>query len=312
MKTETAELYSTYGPCGRESQIAELIISKLTPLADEVSADLLGNVIAVKKGVRGKTVMISCPLDRPGLAVLEAGEKYLRSDFVGNLSFENVHLQTAMFSDGAEFTVYNLGEDGQKLYETSVGIDVENAEDKAKYQKTAQFTMLKSEYKEDDEKIQGFGVGVTACCKILLDIMKNLNSEHTVALVFTVMSQLDDKAIGCALDAVKPDVWIELKTVKAKPFIVEAGKGPMVEIPMMRRRGDVSLIAQDEQLPVQFVMMKKAEKNPLYGFKRDYSGYAGLCSLGLPVTGLSSGDEFCLKSDMADTVEYIGRLLAGR
>lgn len=307
--SETAELYATYGPCGRESQIAARISDLVRPYVDEVSQDLLGNVIAVKKGCGSKTVMISCPLDRAGLGVLEAGEKYLRSDFVGNLSFENVHLQTAMFSDGAEFTVYNTDADGKKLYETSVGIDVEQAENKEKYQKTAQFVMLKSEYKEDADSLQGFGIGVTACCEILLNVLKNTETDNTLALVFTVMSQLDDKAIGCALNAVNPDVWVELKPTLEKIGKVEAGKGPVAEIPMMRRRGETSLLAHQEGSRVQYVMMNKKEKNPLYGFKRDYSGYAGLYSIGLPVTGLSSAKERCLKSDMADTEALIAKLI---
>ena len=172
MKTKTAELYETYGPCGRVATFAELISKKVMPYVDKVTTDMLENVIAVKNGTGGKNILISCPMDRPGLAIVKAGEKYLRGDFVGNLSFENVHMQTAMFSDGAEFTAYDLDKDGNKLFETSVGIDVENAPNKERYQKSAQFAMLKSEFKETEDGIQGFGVGEVACCKILLDLAK--------------------------------------------------------------------------------------------------------------------------------------------
>ena len=309
MKTETAELFATYGPCGREATIAELICKKVTPYVDRVTTDLLGNVIAVKNGSSRKNILISCPMDRPGLAILEAGEKYLRSDFVGNLSFENVHLQTAMFADGAEFTVYDLGEDGKKLFETSVGIDIENAPNKEKYQQSAQFVMLKSAFKETADRIQGFGVGVIACCQILLDLLKKLDTKNTVTLVFTAESQLDDKIIGCAICAENPDVWIDLKPIQQKPGKIESGKGPAVEIPMLRRRGDTPLLTPDSSDHIQILMLNRKEKNPLFGYKRDHFGYAGLCSLRLPVINQSTGTEQCLRSDMDDTTAYICKLI---
>lgn len=309
MKTVTAELFATYGPCGREATIAELICQKVKPYVDKVTTDLLGNVIAVKNGSSGKNIMISCPLDRPGLVVLAVGNKYLRSDFVGNLSFENVHLQTAMFADGAEFTVYNQGEDGKKLFETSVGIDIENAPNKEEYLKTAQFVMLKSEYKETEDSVQGFGVGVPVCCEILLDLLQNLETTHTVTFVFTAMSQLDDKAIGCALYAVKPDVWIELKPMQQSPGKIEAGKGPLVEIPMLRSRGNTPLLAADTSDRIQIMMMHHKSKNPLAGHKKDHFGYAGYCALRLPVINQGTGGEQCLRSDIADTKVYISKLI---
>lgn len=309
MKSKIAELFATYGPCGRETAIAELICEKVMPYVDKVTTDLLGNVIAVKNGSGEKNILISCPMDRPGLAILEAGEKYLRSDLVGSLLFENIHLQTAMFSDGAEFTVYDLDKDGNKLFETSVGIDVENAPNKEKYQKTAQFAMLKSELKETDDSVQGFGVGVIACCNILLDLAQNLKTNNTVTFVFTAMSQLDDKAIGCAISAVKPDVWIELKPIQHQIGKIMAAKGPAVEIPMQRRRGDAPLLSVDSSDHVQVMMMNRRAQNPLFGIKKDHFGYAGLCSLRLPVINQKTGNEQCLRSDINDTFAYITKLV---
>ena len=311
MKTKTAELFETYGPCGRVATIAELISKKVMPYVDKVTTDMLENVIAVKNGTGGKNILISCPMDRPGLAIVKAGEKYLRGDFVGNLSFENVHMQTAMFSDGAEFTAYDLDKDGNKLFETSVGIDVENAPNKERYQQTAQFAMLKSEFKETEDGIQGFGVGEVACCKILLDLAKNLETNHTVTFAFTSMSQLDDKSIGCAISAVKPDVWIELKPILHQVGKIEAAKGPAVEIPMQRRRSDAPLLTVDPSDHIQVMMMNRRAQNPLFGFKKDHFGYAGLCSLRLPVINQKTGNEQCLRSDINDTFAYIAKLVEG-
>ncbi len=307
--SETAALYSVYGPCGRERQIAEKIGEFVKPFADQVSTDRMGTLYAVRKGSSGKTIMISCPMDRPGLVVVDYGEKYLRGDFIGNLSFENVHLQKAMFDDGCEFPVRNTAEDGIKLFETSVGIDIKNALDKEKYMKTGQFAMLRSEYTEDADAIEGFGVGVTACCEVLLETGRKLETKHTVALAFTSISQIEDKSVGCAVYEVKPDVWIELRPTSTEARKVEAGKGPVAELAMMRRRGESSPLDSMTGLPVQYVMMNRKLKNPLFGFKRDYFGFDRYYSLGLPVTAQATGNEKCLRSDMDAAAELIVRLI---
>lgn len=307
--SETAALYSVYGPCGRERQIAEKIGDLLKPFADQVSTDRMGNLLAVRKGTSGKTVMISCPMDRPGLAVVDYGERFLRGDFIGDLRFENVHLQTAMFDDGSEFPVLNTAEDGTKLFETSVGIDVENAPDKEKYRKTAQFAMLKSEYKEKADSVEGFGVGVTACCEVLLEAGRRLETKHTVVLAFTSMTQIEDKSVGCALYEVKPDAWIELRPMPIADGRIEAGKGPAAELPMVRRRGDPSPLDGLTDVPVQYVMMNREQKNPVFGYKRDHFGYARYFSLGLPVTAQATENEKCLRCDMDAAAKAVCGLL---
>ena len=307
--SETAVLYSVYGPCGRERQIAEKIGELVKPFADQVFTDRMGNLFAVRKGSSGKTVMISCPMDRPGLVVVDYGERYLRGDFIGDLRFENVHLQKAMFDDGSEFPVLNTAGDGTKLFETSVGIDVGNAPDKEKYLKTGRFAMLTSEYKEDAEAVEGFGVGVIACCEALLEAGRKLETNHTVVLAFTSITQIEDKAVGCAVYEFKPDAWIELKPAPTVVRKVEAGKGHVSELAMMRRRGESSPLDGMADFPVQYVMMNRRLKNPLFGSRRDYYGFARYFSLGLPVTAQATENEKCLRSDMDAAAELIVRLI---
>ena len=307
--SETAVLYSVYGPCGRERQIAEKIGELVKPFADQVSTDRMGNLFAVRKGSSGKTVMISCPMDRPGLVVVDYGERYLRGDFIGDLRFENVHLQKAMFDDGSEFPVLNTAEDGTKLFETSVGIDVGNAPDKEKYLKTGRFAMLTSEYKEDAEAVEGFGVGVIACCEALLEAGRKLETNHTVVLAFTSITQIEDKAVGCAVYEFKPDAWIELKPAPTVVRKVEAGKGPVSELAMMRRRGESSPLDGMADFPVQYVMMNRRLKNPLFGYRRDYYGFARYFPLGLPVAAQATENEKCLRCDMDAAAELIVRLI---
>ena len=58
------------GAPGFEKRVRDLVIDLVTPLADEVKTDNLGNVIAIKKGKRnpdGKRVMVAATWMRSAL-----------------------------------------------------------------------------------------------------------------------------------------------------------------------------------------------------------------------------------------------------
>lgn len=309
MQNNIAGLYAVYGPCGREKHIAAEIGKLVKPFVDEVSVDVMGNLYAVRHGSSGKNVMISCPMDRPGLAVVDYNEHYLRGDFIGPLTFEHVHGSTAMFEDGTELPVRNTGDDGKKLFETSVGIDLRGISRQEKYLKTAQFTMLKSAYSEEESSVKGFGVSAVACCDALIRILKTLDTKHTVTAVFAAQSEIQDKGLGCAVFGVNPDACIELRPIETVPGKIAAGKGPAAEIPMTRRRGDESVFTATRDMHVQYLMMNREERNPVYGYKRDGYGYSRYFFLGLPVTDLKTKDECCLKSDIGDMAVCAARLI---
>ena len=48
-----------YGPSGREQAASDVIKAYVEPYCDEVYNDVLGNLIAVKKGTSGKKIMFS-------------------------------------------------------------------------------------------------------------------------------------------------------------------------------------------------------------------------------------------------------------
>jgi putative aminopeptidase FrvX len=64
------KLCETPGVPGREDQVRALVIEELTPLTDEVTTDVMGSVIAVKKGSGGgPRVMLAAHMDEIGFMV---------------------------------------------------------------------------------------------------------------------------------------------------------------------------------------------------------------------------------------------------
>ncbi|MDI3269752.1 MAG: M42 family metallopeptidase [Bacillota bacterium] len=75
------------GPSGHEGEVASLIVEALRPLADEVSLDRLGNVVALKRGEGGgPSVMWAAHMDEIGLMVADITEEgFLRVHPVGGI-----------------------------------------------------------------------------------------------------------------------------------------------------------------------------------------------------------------------------------
>ena len=57
------------GAPGYEQKIRQFIIDQVTPMVDEVRLDAMGNVIAIKKGVQDKKVMVAAHMDEIGFIV---------------------------------------------------------------------------------------------------------------------------------------------------------------------------------------------------------------------------------------------------
>ena len=69
-----AKFSNAHGLSGYEDAVASLLVEELTPLADEVRIDPMGNVIATRAG-EGPVVMVAAHMDEIGLMV-----KYIESD----------------------------------------------------------------------------------------------------------------------------------------------------------------------------------------------------------------------------------------
>ena len=64
-------LIESFGPSGKETQTANLIVENIRPFVDEVKVDCIGNVIAKKKGIKNQKVMIAAHIDQVAFMVLD-------------------------------------------------------------------------------------------------------------------------------------------------------------------------------------------------------------------------------------------------
>jgi putative aminopeptidase FrvX len=83
IKSLLEKLSNSHGISGREGNVQKIVKEEIEPYVDEVSIDVLGNLIAVKKGEK-PSIMIAAHADEIGLMVKQIDEKgFLRFILIG-------------------------------------------------------------------------------------------------------------------------------------------------------------------------------------------------------------------------------------
>ncbi len=106
------ELVSVTGVSGNETAVADYIKSKITPYADKVYSDVLGNLVAVKRG-SGKKILVMAHTDEIGLvATFVDSDGFVRVSAVGGVTPAHFLNSYVTFENGVRgvFTTTKKGE----------------------------------------------------------------------------------------------------------------------------------------------------------------------------------------------------------
>jgi len=255
---------------GREEKIREVLREAITPFADEVSVDALGNLIARKKGSgEGKTVMLCAHMDEIGFLVTFVEENgMLRLAPVGG-----IHFHASAF--------------GEVISEKGVrGVLVPNAKTKAADYKADQFYIdIGAKSRKEAEKkvkigdffvaeggvrrllgkrITGRPLDDRIGCAVLLAVAEALRGESLSGDVYFVFSVQEE--VGCrgALPAafgIRPDYSLCFDVTatgdvpEAAVMACELGGGAAVKIK------DSSVICHEEVV-TKLCALAESEKIP--------------------------------------------------
>ncbi len=234
------DIVNAYGPSGREQTASDVIRGYIAPYCDELYNDVLGNLIAVKKGTSGKKIMFSAHMDQIGLIVLDIDDKgFLYVAPVGGVSPLLSVAHEVMFQNKTRGVV-SYENKHKKLTEISmmeVFIDIgaatrEEAEEKVQIGDMAVFVSnfvymgKRVAHRTQDDRI---------ACAIVAEAMKTMKSDHDIYAVFTVQEEVGTRGAGPAAYVIEPDLNISLDvcsvgdTPESVREHVKLGCGPTVK-----------------------------------------------------------------------------------
>ncbi|MCH7411223.1 M42 family metallopeptidase [Belliella sp. DSM 111904] len=241
------------GAPGFEKRIRDLVIQTVTPHADEVRVDNMGNVVVVKKSKKNpdnKKVMVAAHMDEIGFIVTHIDDNgFVRFHTLGGFDPKTLTAQRVIIH-GKKDLVGVMG---------SKPIHVMSQEERTKLPKTTDFFIDLGMTKEEVVKYVSVGDSITRdreliemgdCvnCKsidnrvavyILIETLKTIKDPaFDLYAVFTVQEEVGLRGANVAAHGINPDFGIALDTTiafdvpgaQAHEKVTELGKGTAIKI----------------------------------------------------------------------------------
>ena len=217
-------LCETSGVSGDEGRVRDIILEHVKPYADSVIVDIMGNVIALKRGRSDeKKLMLCAHMDEVGFIVSGITEKgYLKfqtvgsvdsrvlvgkrvkigkNDILGVVSLKAVHLQTSSERENAV-----------KEKDLYIDIGAKDKEDAAKYVSLGDYASFDTEFGEfGDGFYKGKAFDDRCGCAAMLEAIKN-ECEYDTYFCFTVQEECGCRGAQVCANRVRPDAAMILES----------------------------------------------------------------------------------------------------
>lgn len=249
------KLSNACGVAGREGEVRNLMIKLLKPHADEVVVDKLENVIAIKKGKKGKPkVMLAAHMDEVGLLVkLITKEGFLKFSKMGGIDDRILLAQKVnIYTDkgtlpgviGSKPPHIQKEDERKKIVtydELFIDIGAETREDAIKMGiKVGDPVGFDARYmKIGKDTVMGKAFDNRAGCAVMIETLTKLEkTDCTVYAVGTVQEELGLRGAATAAFGIDPDVALALDVtiagdvpgVREFDTSVKMGKGPALTV----------------------------------------------------------------------------------
>lgn len=288
------ELSLAFGPTGCEDEVAKLIESKISSLADTVRLDRMGNVIArMTFGNGSRKLMISAHMDEVGFMVTEVCEDgYLRFDTVGGINGSVLAGRriTLLGKDGkvngliASKAIHHKSAEerekvlnAEKLY---IDIGATTKEEAEKYVEIGTEATFDSEFilfGTNESRVKSKALDDRMGCAAMIEVMESLAKDRPsvdldVYFCFTVREEIGLSGALTAANAIAPDFALVLETTAIGDI---ADTSPEARVADVGGGGVLSLMDRSTIYDRDFVdfLLKTASNNGIKAqVKRFVSG----------------------------------------
>ena len=234
------DIVKVYGPSSNETLVREFIKAEIEDYVDEIQVDIMGNLIARKKG-NGKKIMISAHMDQIGLMAIDIDENgFIRFTNIGGISPFNTLSQQVIFENGTIGAVFaEPVDDISKLKLENMYIDIgakskEEAEEKVN---VGDICIYHSDLVENDNVVFTPYLDDRVGCFIAIEAIKVIKEpKNDLYFVFSVQEEVGLRGAKTAAYSVDPDIGIALDvtahgdTPKAKRFAIGLHKGAAIKV----------------------------------------------------------------------------------
>lgn len=243
-------LDSAHGPSGDEGDIRAVIHQLARPWADEITSDVMGNLVARKKG-SGPKVMFAAHMDSIGFIVTHIEkEGFLRVGKLGGISPKDVLNTPVRFKNGVRgvLVAEEKAEDKLKLEDCYIDIGARDEEQARSLVQVGDTAVYDTAVTEVNGRVISPYLDDRIACAILLKAMEQVGPcENDLYFVFTVQEEVGTRGAKTAAWSVDPDYGIAVDVTdvddtpgSGKYGTCKLGRGAAVKVM------DSSVICQPE------------------------------------------------------------------
>jgi len=245
------KLSVTSGISGFEGKIVDIIKDELNDHVDEIQEDLMGNVIAIKKGgKKGLRVMLASHMDEIGLMVRHIDKKgFIRFSKIGGIN-DQMLLNQAVTIHGKKGDITGVigskpphvmkAAERKKIVEFDdmfIDIGAFSKKEAEKLISVGDPISFKPIFEEFPNKlIMGKALDNRIGCYVMIETLKRVNSKATVFGVGTVQEEVGLKGAKTSSFKIDPDMAFALDVtiagdhpgIKEDKTPAKIGKGPAI------------------------------------------------------------------------------------
>lgn len=200
-----------HGPSGDEGQVADAISELARPYADEITRDVMGNLIVHKKG-NGPRIMFAAHMDSIGFVVTHIEDKgFLRVGRLGGLGVYSCLHIPVRFKNGTKGVVSSSAEDSKKMTLNDLYIDIgaasrEEAEKLVQLGDTAVFDF--PAFRMGNRISSPYLDNRISCVVLLLALAQLKDTKNDLYFVFTTQEELGMRGARPAAFGIDPQYGI--------------------------------------------------------------------------------------------------------
>jgi endoglucanase len=299
------KLSEAHGVPGSEDEVSAIIKAELEDYC-EVKHDIMGNLIAKKNGGK-KKIMVAAHMDEIGLMIRHIDEKgFIKFLTLGGFFDQTILNQSAVVHTKKGRLPGVVGSKPPHLMEEKekdkpikskdMFIDVGAGDGKAVKKlgvSVGDHITFQVPFRElKNGLITGKAFDNRLGCAVMVEVMKNIESKHTVYAVGTVQEEVGLKGARTSAYAIDPDIAIALDVAPAGDFpgtkpeeaMIELKKGPVITIADGKGRGIIT------HPNVRDSIIRTAEKRKLpYQLEVGEGGTTDATAIQLTKGGVLSG-----------------------
>ena len=208
-KTLLKSLIQAHGPSGDEGEVRQRIREAAEPFADEVTEDVMGNLIAHKTGP-GPKVMLAAHMDSVGVIVTHIEDSgFLRFGALGGLEAKALYQTAVRFRNGVSGVISveeNKAEKEFKLADLYIDIGASDGAAAKKLVSVGDSAVFCGPPLENGETVIGPCLDNRAGCAVLIQVMEGLTRvPNDLYFVFTAQEEVGLRGAKPAAWALEPD-----------------------------------------------------------------------------------------------------------